>query len=152
MTIVLSIFVMLILASLMVIQVRRRRDRKELEEHSISPEELHSLMESGDPFLLYDVRQPLDLLAHSMIIPGSLRIAPSELKRLPGLIPLDQDVIVYCTCPTDNTAHIVIRRALSLRYTRARLLRGGLDAWRDLGYATEPFVTPFHLESPAALS
>jgi rhodanese-related sulfurtransferase len=151
MAITLSIVVVLLLALIIAYQAKHMRDRKEVEEYSIAPEELYTLMQSGKAVLLYDVRQPLDLLAHSMVIHGSIRIAPADLKRDPGLIPRDRDVIVYCTCPTDKTAHLVIRRALSMHYTRARLLRGGLDAWRDKGYATEPFITPFHLEPAIAL-
>ena len=152
MAIILSIVVVLLLALIFVYQAKRIRDRKEVEDHSIAPEELYSLIQSGKAFLLYDVRQPLDLLAYSMVIPGSLRIAPADLKRDPGLIPMDQDVIVYCTCPTDKTAHLVIRRALSMHYTRARLLRGGLDAWRSQGYETIPFTTPFHLDTVVSLA
>ncbi len=152
MAIILSIVVVLLLALIFVYQAKRIRDRKEVEDYSIAPEELYSLIQSGKAFLLYDVRQPLDLLAYSMVIPGSLRIAPADLKRDPGLIPMDQDVIVYCTCPTDKTAHLVIRRALSMHYTRARLLRGGIDAWRSQGYETTPFTTPFHLDTVVSLA
>jgi rhodanese-related sulfurtransferase len=151
MTIILSIGVVLVFASFILVQLKRARDAREIEDYSITPEALYSLIQSGRKFLLYDVRQPLDLLAHPIVITGSVRITPSDLKKSPGLIPRDQDVIVYCTCPSDKTAHLVIRRALSMHYTRARLLLGGLDAWRDKGYATEPFTTSFHLESAEAL-
>lgn len=151
MTIFLGIFAVLVVTLLALLHVKRTRDRREIDAYSITPEELHQLMDLKQEFRLYDVRQPLDLLAHSMVIPGSQRIAPFDLKRSPSLIPKDEDVIVYCTCPSDNTAHLVIRRALSLQYTRARLLRGGLDAWRAKGYTTEPFTTPFRLETARAI-
>ena len=117
MVVILSILVVLILALIIVHKAKRTRDRKEVEDYSIAPEELYSLMLSGKAFLLYDLRRPLDLLAHPMVIPGSLRIAPADLKKNPGLIPRDRDVIVYCTCPTDKTAHLVIWSALSMHYT-----------------------------------
>ena len=48
------------------------RDQRELDEHSITAEELHSLLTSNQDVLLLDVRQPLDLLAYPEIIPGHI--------------------------------------------------------------------------------
>lgn len=133
-----------------ILKTRRNRRRIELEQYSISPQDLYGLMHSDRRVLLFDVRQPLDLLANSTTIPGSLRVSPDELKRNPALIPRDEDVVVYCTCISDATAHHVIRRALSMHYTRARLLRGGLEAWRESGYPVEAYTMPFHLAPAVA--
>lgn len=129
----------------LLLRAKGLRDRSQLERYTISPKELHDEMKSGRVTHLYDIRQPLDLLAHSEMIPGSKRIPPRDLVHSPELIPRDEDVVVYCTCLGDNTAHRVIRRALSMKYDRARLLRGGFEAWKDSGYATQPYTDSFSL-------
>ncbi len=127
--------------------IKRRRDRDEINRYSISPEELHALFDSGQPVHLFDVRQPLDLLAYTYIIPGSQRIPPDDILANPTLIPADQDAIVYCTCPSDRTSRRILHRALSLNFTRLKFLRGGLAAWKERGFPLEPYDKPFRLDS-----
>jgi len=43
--------------------IKRARDQNMMEQHSISPEALHTLLASNQEVLVFDVRQPLDLLA-----------------------------------------------------------------------------------------
>ena len=76
---------------------RTKKRRRDLETHSIAPEELYELKRSGRQVLLYDVRQPLDLLANSEIIPGAQRIPPKELLQNPSLIPRERESVIYCT-------------------------------------------------------
>lgn len=130
-------------------RVRQRKASSELEQHSISAQELHDLIGSGQEALLFDVRQPLDLLANPEQIPGAQRISPQEVIEKPSLIPGDKDVVVYCTCPGDKTSRIVLRRALALGFSRIKFLRGGLGAWKALGFAVEPYKGTFEL-SPSA--
>ena len=63
-----------VLFLLIVLGMRRARDQREMERHSITPEALHTLLASNQEVLLFDVRQPLDLLADSEIILGATRI------------------------------------------------------------------------------
>jgi rhodanese-related sulfurtransferase len=125
--------------------VKRHRDKTELERHSISVEELHLLLESDQEIFLFDVRQPLDLVAYPELIPRAQRIPPKEVLDKPALIPRDKDVVVYCTCPGDKTSRTVLRRALMLGFSRIKLLRGGLSAWKEKGYAVEPYKESFRL-------
>jgi rhodanese-related sulfurtransferase len=57
------------------------------------------MMVSGQEVLLFDVRQPLDLLAYPELISGAKRIPPEEVLKTPSLLPRDEDIVVYCTCP-----------------------------------------------------
>lgn len=125
-----------------------RRNESELERHSISAEQLHSLLTSDQKISIFDVRQPLDLLAYPELIPGAQRIPPQEVLDKPSIIPRDQDVVVYCTCPSDKTSRTVLRRTLTLGYSRIQLLRGGLAAWKAKGYSVEPYQESFRLYSP----
>lgn len=126
--------------------IKSRRDRRELEEHSITPEALHGLLDSHQDVLVFDVRQPLDLLADSEIIPGATRLAPKEVIENPSLIPREKDSIVYCTCPSDETARSILNRALALKFLRVKFLKGGLAAWKAKGYPVEPYNKPFQLD------
>jgi rhodanese-related sulfurtransferase len=99
---------------LAVVQAKRRKDHREFERHSITPEALYALMASKQEVLVVDVRQPLDLLGDSVIIPGSQRLAPEDVCADPSLLPKQSDFVVYCTCPSDRTSRIILRRALAM--------------------------------------
>ncbi len=129
------------------VQVKRARDRHEMERYSITPEALHALLASNQDLLIVDVRQPLDLLADSVIIPGAEWFAPRDLHEHPSLIPRDKDLVVYCTCPSDKTSRAVLHRALAVGFLRIKFLAGGLEAWRAKGFPVEPYEKPFHLDS-----
>src|ERR1700756_3907343 len=141
-----SILACLVIA-LMVVVVRKRRAKRELEENSITAEALHGLLEEQKRVLIFDIRQPLDLLAYSEIIPGSVRIPPKELLENPALIPRDEDAVVYCTCEGESTSREVVHRARMLNFMRLKLLRGGLAAWKAMGYPVERYEKPFHLDT-----
>ncbi|PYY00864.1 MAG: rhodanese [Acidobacteria bacterium] len=131
----------------LVIWIRRRRDRDEFDQHRITAEELHQWMNSNREILVFDVRQPLDLLANAQIIPGARRIPPKEVLEKPLLIPKDKDSVVYCTCPSDKTSKEVLHRALSLNFSRIKFLSGGLAAWKAKGYPVEQYTESFHLDT-----
>lgn len=141
----------LVLACVMLfVRVQRRRNQTELEQHSISVEQLRSLTGPDRKVLLFDVRQPLDLLAYPELIAGAHRIPPQEALDNPSLIPRNEDVVVYCTCPGDKTSRIILRRALQLGFTRIKFLTGGLSAWKTSGYPVEPYNESFRLSTPSA--
>lgn len=125
-----------------------RDQRSMMEQHAIAPEELYSLLGSHQDVALFDVRQPLDLLAHSEVIPGSRRVPPEDVLASPSLIPKDKEVIVYCTCRGDKTSRAVLRRALDMQFSRIKFLKGGFEAWKAMGYPVEPYREVFHLYRP----
>ena len=127
--------------------IKRASDRRELEQHSITPEALRALLSADREVLVFDVRLPLDLLADSDIIPGARRIAPKEIEANPLLIPKEKDTIVYCTCPSDKTSRTILRKALALEFSRVKFLKGGLDGWKARGYPVEPYTRSFHLDT-----
>ena len=141
------ICVVVVLVSLaMAVWRKRSRDQQSLlERHAIVPEKLYSLLGSHQDIALFDVRQPLDLLAHSEIIPGARRIPPAQVLATPDLIPKDKEAIVYCTCPGDKTSRAILRRALDLQFSKIKFLKGGLEAWKAKGYPVEPYRETFHL-------
>ena len=146
MTLTLAI-VVLAVCLLVVIWIKRTTGQREMEQHSITPEALHALLDSKQEVLLYDVRLPLDLLTSYEIIPGAKRIPPAEVIENPSLIPKETDSIVYCTCPSDKTSRAVLHRALALHFSKIKFLKGGLAAWKAKGYPVEPYTEVFHLDT-----
>ena len=147
MLVIVAVICVVILLAAVLVLVKRNRDRDELERHSITPEDLHTLLASNKNVALFDVRLPLDLLSNSVVIPGSKRIAPEDVIANPSLIARDRDSIVYCTCPSDETSRTVLHRALALGFLRVKFLKGGLAGWKSKGFPVEPFDESFHLSS-----
>src|ERR1700722_15994592 len=127
--------------------VVKRKQRREMEEYSIEPEVLHELMKAEKEVLVFDVRQPLDLLAHSEIIPGAKRVPPKEVLEQTSIIPKEKDTVIYCTCPSEKTSRMILRRARELNFSRIKFLKGGLAAWKAKGYPVELYTTPFRLDT-----
>jgi rhodanese-related sulfurtransferase len=143
----LTVICLAVLCPLIVIWIKRTRDRHVVEQHSITPEALHTLLASNQEVLVFDVRQPLDLLSNSEIIPGAKRIPPREILKNPSLIPKEKDLVAYCTCPGDKSSRSVTHRALAMHFYRVKFLKGGLAAWKAKGYPVDPYQEPFHLDS-----
>jgi rhodanese-related sulfurtransferase len=107
------------------------------------------LLASNQKVRVFDIRLPLDLLAHTEIISGARRISPDEVIANPSLIPKEKQSVVYCTCPDDKTSRAIVRRALAMHFFRVKLLKGGLAAWKAKGYPVEPYQEVFHLYTPS---
>jgi rhodanese-related sulfurtransferase len=148
MTLTLLAIAIAIICAIVITWAKRSKNQSELDRHSISVEQLQSMMVSGQEVLLFDVRQPLDLLAYPELIPGAKRIPPQDVLDKPSLIPRNEDIVVYCTCPGDKTSRMVLRRALALGFTRIKFLTGGLAAWKTKGYPVEPYRESFRLSVP----
>ena len=129
------------------LRMKRIRDQREMEQHSISVEDLHSLLTSHQEVLLFDVRQPLDLLANPEIIPGAQRLTLTEVLERPSLIPREEDAVVYCTCPGEKTSRAILHRALAMHFLRVKFLKGGLAGWKAKGYPVERYEKSFHLDT-----
>ena len=129
------------------LRMRQLRNRRELEEHSIDADSLRELMEKNADILLFDVRQPLDLLAHSEIIPGATRVPPKDVLEQASAIPKEKDSVIYCTCVSDKTSRMILEKARALNFTRIKFLKGGLDGWKAKGYPVEVYDKPFHLDT-----
>jgi rhodanese-related sulfurtransferase len=130
-----------------VLWLKAEKERREIERHSIEPDALYALLSSKRDVLLLDVRQPLDLLAESEMIPGARRVPPKEIERVSVTVPKDLDLFVYCTCPSDKTSREMARRALALNFMKVKFLRGGLSAWKQRGYPVEPYRESFRLDT-----
>jgi rhodanese-related sulfurtransferase len=151
MNLILTIIAIAIWGLLAVIWIRRIKARRAFERLSITPEALHDLIVAHHDVLILDVRQPLDLLTDSEIIEGALRIAPQDATENPSLIPIDKELVVYCTCPSDKTSSAIAARAQVLApqvdASKVKFLKGGLAAWKAKGYPVVPYDKTFHLDT-----
>src|SRR5450756_2036802 len=125
------------LAGFLLVRAKRARENRELERYCIRPEALLALLGERSDVLIYDVRLPLDLLAHSELIAGAERVPPKELLEHPERIPMDRDVVVYCTCPSEKTARSILKKALAMGFTRVKFLHGGLEEWKAKGFSVD---------------
>jgi rhodanese-related sulfurtransferase len=147
MGVTLTVICVVSLLIVLVLRNRRSRARHEMEQYTITPEDLHTLFGSNRDVLLFDLRLPLDLLARSEIIPGAKRLAPREVLENPSLIPKDKDSVIYCTCPSDKTSRAILHRALAMGFLRVKFLKGGLEGWKASGFPVELYQTAFHLDT-----
>lgn len=129
-----AIFVLLVAGFLGYRMLQRRAFLKSVRMARMEPTELKELMDGGEPVFIVDLRHPLDYLPDPRTLPGALSLTPDKLMEQSGRIPRDQEVVLFCTCPSEATA---ARMTLTLRkigIERVRPLRGGFDEWKRLGY------------------
>jgi membrane protein DedA with SNARE-associated domain/rhodanese-related sulfurtransferase len=138
--------VVLMVAALVIYRlVKRRQFLIELRGLRLEPGQLMAMIadaerEGIDPPFIIDLRHPLDVLTDPLILPGALRIGPDELKLRREIIPHDRDIVLYCTCPSEETSAKVALELRRMGVKRVRPLRGGLQGWRDAGYPLDQAV------------
>lgn len=140
------IFIIMVLGFLAQRIWKQRKFLREVREMRLEPSELKSMLdeaaESGNtPPFIVDLRHPLDYLPDPRVLPGALRIGPNELKQHSEIIPRDRDVVLYCTCPSEETSAKVAMQLHKLGVYRVRPLRGGFDGWKQAGYPLVDYVT-----------
>jgi membrane protein DedA with SNARE-associated domain/rhodanese-related sulfurtransferase len=121
--------------------VSKRRFLKKINIARITPEELKTKLDGGEDMIVVDVRDRIDFESEPAIIPGALHLTVDELDARHGEIPRERDIVLYCTCPSEETS---ARAALLLRrrgIERIRPLAGGYHGWRDRGYPMTELAT-----------
>ena len=113
----------------------------------LEPAELLRMIETATrqgniPPFIVDLRHPLDYLPDPRVVPGSVRVSPIDLTAHVSQLPRDRDLILYCTCPSEETSAKVALQLHKLGINRVRPLRGGFEGWRDAGYPLVEYVPP----------
>lgn len=138
-----GLVLLMVLGLVLLRYVRRVRFLRELRGLRLEPKQLLAMIADAEreglpgPFIV-DLRHPLDVLSDPLVLPNALRIGPDELKQRHDLIPRDRDIVLYCTCPSEETSAKVALELRRLGVRRVRPLRGGLQGWKDAGYALDP--------------
>ena len=94
-----------------------------------------------DMVAIFDVRSHGYYEKNTRRIPGSVRLDPHSLAAGVPDLPVDKQIILYCTCQGDATASRVAR-FLAGRNIQAYVLTGGLRAWKKAGLPLE--LVPEH--------
>ena len=122
--------------------VKRRQFLTDLRGLRLEPAQLLAMMDDARragtelPFIV-DLRHPLDVLPDPRVLPGAMRIGPDDLKQQSSMIPRDRDIVLYCTCPSEETSAKIALELRRMGIHRVRPLRGGLQGWKDAGYPLE---------------
>jgi rhodanese-related sulfurtransferase len=109
---------------------------------SISRDELHRKIESGDAFVLIDALSPM-AYAHSHL-PGAINLPPlrvdaSITRRLPDRTV---EIVVYCANEGCEDSVETAQRLVELRYVKVRHYPGGKADWRGAGLPLERSGAP----------
>jgi len=140
------IFVLMVLGFLAHRIWKQRKFLQQVRELRLEPTELKTMLDIAEtnhtpPPFIVDLRHPLDYLPDPRVLPGALRIGPNELKQHSEIIPRDRDVILYCTCPSEETSAKLALQLHKMGVYRVRPLRGGFDGWKQAGYPLVDYVT-----------
>src|SRR5262245_18264130 len=115
----------------------RRRLHKMLRVARITATELNKLIEGGEKPVVVDVRSPVARGDDPRFVPGALLMDLGEVEKNLERLPVEREIVFYCSCPNEASAAYVAMRLMALGYTRVRPLHGGLDAWVAAGFAVE---------------
>jgi membrane protein DedA with SNARE-associated domain/rhodanese-related sulfurtransferase len=136
-----AIFALLFLGFLVWKMLQRRAFLRSLRMSRIEPSELKSIMDKGQPCFIVDLRHPLDYLPDPRTLPGALSMTPDKLVEQADRIPRDQEIVLFCTCPSEATAAKMALRLRSMGINRVRPLRGGFEERKKLGYPLVDIAT-----------
>lgn len=141
-----AIFVLMVLGFLAHRIWKQRRFLQQVRELRLNPEELKEMLDQAEttgstPPFIVDLRHPLDYLPDPRVLPGALRIGPNELRQHSEIIPRDRDVVLYCTCPSEETSAKLAMQLHKMGVYRVRPLRGGFDGWKEAGYPLMDYVS-----------
>lgn len=75
----------------------RRRFVRELAVAKISPRELRERIDRGEDVVVVDLRHRLEFDADPDGLPGARHIPVEEFEARSGEIPIDREVVLYCT-------------------------------------------------------
>lgn len=118
---------------------RRRRTRNRYGRVPRIPlTQLHSLQSSGQAPVLLDVRAvPEDPL------PGAIHVDPHGTPQAQQWQwPRDTHIVVYCACPDELTAAVLVDKLRRAGFRNAVALLGGYDGWRASRVQTSAGVAP----------
>jgi membrane protein DedA with SNARE-associated domain/rhodanese-related sulfurtransferase len=140
-----GLVVLMVVGTIVYRYVQRRMFMTELRGLRLQPEALLEMIDAShrdgiNPPFIIDLRHPLDVLTDPMVLPGALRIGPDELRTHREEIPRDREIVLYCTCPSEQTSAKIAMELRRLGVHRVRPLLGGLQGWKDAGYPLEPVL------------
>lgn len=96
-----------------------------MDTWELSPAELASMREAGTPFVLLDVRTPME--SEICSIDGSVLIPLQELQQRHGEVARDAEVVIYCHHGMRSLQAAMFLKQQGVE--RVHSLAGGIDLW-----------------------
>ena len=137
-----AVFVAALLGFFFYRLAKQRRFLTQVRNARLGPDELKQMMDAGKDLFIVDLRHPLDYLPDPRTIPGAIRVLPDQLMKRSKDIPRDKDIVLFCTCPSEQTSGRVALQMRKAGIYRVRPLQGGYEGWRDKGYPLVDYVEP----------
>lgn len=102
----------------------------------ISPGELQLLLDSGQDYILLDVRQPWEFKICQL--PNSINIPLNDLDKSVAQLPDDKEIVTICHHGVrSKQAAIILEQS---GYLKVVSLQGGVEAWaRDINPTMERY-------------
>lgn len=113
---------------------QRRRLLMALRMARITVDELNQSIAEGKRPVVVDVRSETARLLDTRIIPGALLADMNSLDQVVGHLPVDSELVIYCSCPNEVSAAKAAKLLMGIGFRHVRPLAGGLDAWHEAGY------------------
>ncbi|MHA6205249.1 DedA family protein/thiosulfate sulfurtransferase GlpE [Dyella soli] len=129
---------------------QRQRLMKTLRMARITVEELNGAITAGRMPAIVDVRSEAARMVDTRVIPGALVADVKSVDRIVSLVPIDSELVIYCTCPNEASAAMVAKALMQQGYKRVRPLLGGLDAWDAAGYPVDRLPVVVEVEETSA--
>ncbi|WP_321887868.1 DedA family protein/thiosulfate sulfurtransferase GlpE [Paraburkholderia bannensis] len=131
---------------------RRRQLIKKLANARITVDDLYRAMANKPPPVVFDIRSEEKRKLDPFIIPGALFADERKLDEILSKYPLEQKLVIYCSCPNEISAAWMAKKLVEAGFTDVVPLLGGLDAWRDSGRALESLLMTQHPEVPVNIT
>ncbi|MGE5321482.1 MAG: VTT domain-containing protein [Actinomycetota bacterium] len=77
--------------------VQRRRFLNELYKSRITPQDLREMLDSGQSVVIVDLRHSLDSITDPRVLPGAIRMLPEDVTQRVNTLPVDKEIVLYCT-------------------------------------------------------
>jgi len=119
---------------------QRQRLLHELRMARITVDELRQKLEAGEAPLIFDLRSSAAVAQDPTLIQGAIHLSMEEIEQRVSEFPRDRDIVVYCSCPNEESSARLALRLQRKGFTRIRPLLGGIDAWREQNYPTVPRI------------
>jgi 3-mercaptopyruvate sulfurtransferase SseA len=102
-----------------------------VEPDRIAIEEVVRRIDAGEGIVLVDARKREAYEKSSEELGVAVRVPPDAIASHIGAIPNDATVVVFCSCPNEETS-VRVGRDLRVRgFPDVRVLLGGFEAWKS---------------------
>jgi len=103
---------------------------------SIAPAALKVVLQHPESLTLLDVRRKADFDADTVMLPGARWCDPEHIGVWSQGLPKENEIVLYCAHGRAVSNAVV--DALQSQGFRARLIEGGIAAWKEAGGETVP--------------